>query len=186
MLWEYAERVAALPSADRPLLSLPRASSDRPGTPVTSRRIGNRRYRLARGITVDSGAADNVMPRRILRGRKIRPSRASLAGVHYVAANNGRIENEGEAEFDFATNEGNSLSWTFQVAEVNKVLASVSALVDSHHRVIFDKDEKTGTDISFILDKRNGMQTKMRRERHVWVVDVFIEENEGSDFAGQR
>ena len=48
--------------------------------------------------------------------------------------------------------EGNSLSWTFQVVEVNKVLASVSALVDSNHRVTFDKDERTGMDISFIVD----------------------------------
>ena len=103
-----------------------------------------------------------------------------------MAASNGRIENEGEAEFDFMTNEGNSLSWTFQVAEVNKVLASVSALVDSNHRVTFDKDEKTGTDISFIMDKRTGMQTKMRRERNVWVVDALVEENYNPDFAGQR
>ena len=109
-----------------------------------------------------------------------------MAGIHYVAANNGRIENEGEAEFDFITNEGNNLSWTFQVAEVNKVLASVSALVDSHHRVTFDKDDKTGTDVSFILDKRTGMQTKMRRERNVWVVDAFVDENDDPDFAGQR
>ena len=105
---------------------------------------------------MDSGAADNVMPRRILRGRRIRPSRASTAGVHYVAANNGRIPNEGEAEFDFTTNEGNKLSWTFQVAEVNKVLASVSALVDSGHRVTFDRDEKTGVDTSVILEKKTG------------------------------
>ena len=70
------------------------------------------------------------------------------------------------------------------------MLASVSSLVDSNHRVTFDRDDKTGTDISFILDKRTGMQTKMRRERNVWDVDAMVEEDIVDDrspsFAGQR
>ena len=126
---------------------------------------------------MDSGAADNVMPRRLLRGKaKVRPSEASRAGVHYVAANDGRIRNEGEADLAFLTKEGNGHSWTFQIAEVNKVLAAVSALVDANHRVIFDKDEKSGVDISFITDKATGVSTKMRRDRNVWVVDAWIDE----------
>ena len=76
----------------------------------------------------------------------------------------------------FLTKEGNSHSWTFQIAEVNKVLAAVSALVDANHRVTFDKDEKTGVDISFITDKATGVSTKMRRDRNVWVVDAWIDE----------
>lgn len=138
---------------------------------------------MARGVTIDSGAADNVMPRRMLRGKcgKVRSSAASRAGVHYVAANNGRIRNEGEADLHFTSNEGNPLEWTFQIAEVNKVLASVSALVDSNHRVVFDKDKKTGADISFITDKSTNVSTKMRRERNVWVVDAWVEEDAPDD-----
>ena len=125
-----------------------------------------------------SGAADNVIARRMLRGQhsKIRPSEASRAGVCYVAANDGRIANEGEADMRFTTQEGNNLNWTFQVAEVNKVLAAVSSLVDANHRVVFDRDEKTKIDVSFIIDKSSGTVTKMRRERNVWVVDAWIEE----------
>ena len=78
---------------------------------------------MARGITVDSGAADSVMPRRLLRtGMKMRPSQASRAGVHYVAANSARKPNEGEADLVFQDKDGKNYSWTFQVAEVNKVL----------------------------------------------------------------
>ena len=140
------------------------------------------RIRMARGITVDSGAADNVMPRRMLRGRsQVRPSPASIAGVHYVVANDGRIPNEGEAEFDFETRDGQQMSWLFQIAEVNKTLASVSALVDSGHRVSFDKDEATGVDTSFITHKDSGRSIKMRRERNVWVVDAWIEEEGPGD-----
>ena len=127
---------------------------------------------------MDSGAADNVMPRRMLRkkAKLIRPSQASRAGVHYVAANDGRIRNEGEAEFEFETKEGNQLSWTFQIAEVNKVLASVSYLVDSGHRVVFDQDEQSGEDMSFIVNKKSGTCIKMCRDGQVCVVDAFVDE----------
>jgi hypothetical protein len=160
----------------------------RPHGGPPARKIGNRRFRMARGITVDSGAADNVMPRRLVIGKwnrgKIKPSEASRAGVHYVAANNGRIKNEGEVNFKFNTSSGDSKSMCFQVAEVNKALAAVSALVDSNHRVVFDRDMKTGADISFIIDKKTNLSTKMRRERNVWVIDAWIDEEEpGMDFA---
>ena len=149
------------------------------GTRMPAKKIGKRRHRLARGVTVDSGAADNVMPRRLLRGKsRVRPSEASRAGVHYVACNNGRIANEGEADLEFLSGEGNHHKWTFQIAEVNKVLASVSSMVDAGHRVIFDKDDKTGLDISFIVNKKTGVSTKMRREKNVWVVDAWIEEED--------
>ena len=77
--------------------------------------------KMARGITVDSGAADPVMPRRMVRGRNntIRPSAGSKAGVHYIAADNARIKNEGEAAFNFTTAEGIEESWTFQIEAVN-------------------------------------------------------------------
>ena len=145
---------------------------------------------MARGITVDSGAHDNVMPKKLIRGKfnkgTIRPSEASKAGVHYVACNNGRIPNEGEFDFKFHTEEKASMSWTFQIAEVNKALAAVSALVDSRHRVIFDQDDETGADCSFILDKSTGHSTKMRRERNVWVVDAYVDEDLDLDFARQE
>ena len=134
-----------------------------------SKAAGTRRLKMTRGITVDSGAADPVMPRRMVRGRgnKIRPSAASKAGVHYVSASATRIKNEGETDLHFDTEEGHSLNWTFQIAEVNKVLASVSYLVDHNHRVIFDKDMDSGKDISFIVNKKSGDSIKMRRDRNV-------------------
>ena len=63
---------------------------------------------------------------------------------------------------------------------MNKVLASVSALVDSGHRVTFDKDVKTGFDLSFITNKGTGQSIRMRRDRNVWTIDAFV--NEDSDF----
>ena len=145
-------------------------------------KVSGGRIRLSRGITIDSGAADNVMPRRMLRGRsQVRPSPASEAGVHHVVANNGRIPNEGEADFSFQTKDGQCMSWLFQIAEVNKTLASVSALVDAGHVVTFDRDDATGVDTSFIVHKESGRSTKMRRERNVWVIDAYLEDDEDRD-----
>ena len=109
----------------------------------------------------------------------VRPSDASRAGVHYVVANNGRIPNEGEADFAFQTRDGKHMSWLFQIAEVNKTLASVSALVDAGHRVVFDKDEVTGIDTSFITHKTTGASIRMRRERNVWLIDAYLDSEDG-------
>ena len=68
------------------------------------------------------------------------------------------------------------MSWLFQIAEVNKTLAAVSALVDAGHRVTFDKDEETGIDTSFITHKKSDASRKMRRERNVWVIDAYVED----------
>ena len=136
--------------------------------------------RMSRGMTVDSGAADNVMPRKMIRGflNMIRASAGSKAGVHYVAANNGRIPNEGECDFTFVTDGGQEETWTFQVAAVNKALCAVSYLVDHGYRVIFDRDDATGVDTSHILNKATGKTINMVREKNVWTIDAFIDEED--------
>ena len=110
---------------------------------------------------------------------KVRHSEASGAGVNYVAANGARIANEGEADFSFQDKEGKLHSWVFQIANVNNVLASVSAMVDAGHRVVFDRDDATGTDLSFIGCKATCSSVKMRRDRNVWTTDVFVDEDSG-------
>ena len=104
--------------------------------------------------------------------------------MHYVACNNGRIPNEGEAEMEFTTQEGHDHRWTFQIAEVNKVLAAVSSLVDAGHRVVFDRDPVTKLDTSFIIHKQTCDTIKMKRERNIWTIDAFV--NECSDFSRQE
>ena len=145
------------------------------------------RMRMAEGITIDSGAADNVMPRRLVRGKfnKVRPSPGSRSGLHYLAANNARIANEGETDFQFLTGSGDRENWVFQVAEVNKVLCAVSYLVDNGYKVTFDQDPKSGRDTSHILHKQSGRIIKLNRARNVWSIEAIIEEDKESDFARQ-
>ena len=141
---------------------------------------------MARGMTVDSGAADNVIPRRMVRGKnnKIRPSPGSRRGVHYVSATNDRIPNEGECDFHFTTKDGVGENFTFQIAEVNKALCAVSYLVDQGNQVIFDQDEDTGIDTSRIIHKKTGKIIHLVRDRNVWTIDAYVdaEKDEQSDF----
>ena len=55
----------------------------------------------------------------------------------------------------------------------------MSAMVDAGHRVVFDRDDATGTDLSFITCKATGESIKMRRDRNVWTIDAFVDEDAG-------
>ena len=111
----------------------------------------DRKMRLRRGITIDSGAGNSVMPRRMVINKStIRESAGSRAGVNYVPAGGGKIPNEGEFDLEFKTTEGNAETWTFQVAEIDKALGAVSQLVDLGYKVIFDKNLENGQDMSYM------------------------------------
>ena len=176
-------------AADIPLLVLPKEG--RPAAAAGKNQSGRkkstgRKLRMVKGMTVDSGAADNVIPRRMIKGKGnvIRPSPGSRRGVHYVSASNTRIPNEGECDFHFTTSDGQEQSFIFQIAEVNKALCAVSYLVDSGNQVIFDQDEATGIDTSRIINKKSGEVIQLVRDRNVWTIDAYIEDEEDrkSDF----
>ena len=135
---------------------------------VKARDIGGRRMKLRRGITMDTGASANVMPRRMVRvPSQIRSSPGSRAGVKYVAANDGVIYNEGEYDFTFQTKEGHEEVVTMQIAQVNKALGSVAYFVDRGCQVIFDQDEITKEDLSRMVHKASGRVSTFRRERNI-------------------
>ena len=132
---------------------------------------------MAKGITIDSGAADNVMPRRLVRGKfnKVRPSPGSRAGLHYLVANNARIADEGETDFQFITGSGDKENWVFQVAEVNKPLGSVAHFVDREYRVVFDQNSVTGEDLSYMVHKPTKKTYRFRRCRNIWILDAIVD-----------
>ena len=136
-----------------------------------------RRFKLKRGITADSGAGDPVIPRRMVNLRKIVPSAGSKRGLHYVSATNHRIPNIGEVDLEFETCEGFSERIKFQVADVNKALMSISDRVDHRCRVVFDQDEETGEDISHVFDKKSRRRLKLDRVGKVWVLDCSVTED---------
>ena len=117
---------------------------------------------------------------------KIRPSPGSKRDVHYVAANNARIRNEGECDFPFITDDKQEVSFVMQIAEVNKALCAISYMVDHNYKVVFDRDEKTGADVSYMFNKTTKKTLKLRRERNVWILDATIEVDIENDAANEH
>ena len=136
--------------------------------------IRDRRYRLRRGVTADSGAGDPVMPRRMVNPKLIKPSAGSRRGLHYVSATNHRIPNQGEVKMEFKTDEGHQDSIVFQVADVNKALMSISDRVDNQCRVVFDQDDNTGEDLTHIFNKRTKKKMGLKRVGKVWILDCTV------------
>ena len=169
-------------------ISVDSLSDDRSEKAPVERRSKLTKLKLKKGITMDSGAGNNVMPRRmVMKKSEIRESEGSRRGVHYVAANDGRIPNEGEYDLKFSTVEGQDQCLTFQIAEVNKALCAVSNLVDNGYRIVFDKNMKSDQDTSHMIHKETGVTTRFRRTRNVWVLDAFIDcENNNKDESFHR
>ena len=108
-------------------------------------------------------------------------------GMRYVGAGNEKIHNEGEVDFDFESMEGHRQSMIFQIAEVNKPLASVAYFVDRDFRVVYDKNMVTGEDLSYMIHKPSKTTYRFRRERNIWILDaiVDIDEISGTGFTRQ-
>ena len=53
-------------------------------------------------------------------------------------------------------------------------MGAIADRVDRNNRVVFDKDEYTGRDVSYILDKTEKRATKMSRTGNVWKVDAIV------------
>ena len=124
---------------------------------------------IKKGLTMDSGAADHVMPLGWLMWILVVASARSLKGLHYVAASGTRIPNMGQQTVRLLTRNGTWAQWICQVAAVNKPLVSVSKLIDDGWRVVFDEEA------SYIKRKRIGNMINIRRERGVFVVYAFVD-----------
>ena len=124
--------------------------------------------RIRKGLTVDSGAADHVMPIGWLVMFIVMASLGSKRGLHYVAADGTRIPNLGQQLVRFMTLDGTWCEVMFQVAGIHKPLVSVSKLIEAGYRVVFD------TDNSYIIHKKTKQIIKMRKERGVFVVDAYV------------
>ena len=132
------------------------------------------KVRMKRGITMDTGAHDNVIPKRMIGRRKIQPSEGSQRGMNYVGAGGEKIPNEGQVDFPFESVEGHKVNMVFQIAEVNKPLGSVAYFVDRQFRVVYDQDEKTGEDRSCMIHKPTKKVYKFRRQGNVWILDAIV------------
>jgi hypothetical protein len=90
-------------------------------------------------ITVDSGAAENVLPVDMFPEIELEPSKGSLAGQFWVSAKGERIYNLGQKLVEFETDEGHKWKVMWQVAQVTKPLLSANRITDQDNEVVLKK-----------------------------------------------
>ena len=117
-------------------------------------------------ITIDSGAAESVLPRDMLHEIRLQESEGSKAGVQYVAANGGKMPNLGEKKVRFKTKNGMESNVVFQVTDARKPLASVSKIVKKGNRVIFSPTE------SYIENITSGKKIELNEVNGTYHMDV--------------
>ena len=147
----------------------------------------NRKLRSAgRGkITVDSGAAESVLPTGMVPGEPLVEGSSKKAGVKYMAACGTSMPNRGEKRVKFRTADGQCdglSSIQFQVTDVNKPLAAVSKILDKGNSVLFTRGGKG----SCIINDATGEKIYLTEEKGVFVLDVefFEPDAEGAQAAG--
>ena len=141
-------------------------------------RVGDLRSAGHGKITIDSGAAESVLPADMLPNEALVEGEARKKGVRYVAANGGKMDNLGEKRVRFRRNGSSAVnSITFQVTGVSKPLASVSRILDKGNTVVFSRAGEG----SFIRNESTGEKIPIVEEKGTFVVDVEFMEP-ASDF----
>ena len=135
-------------------------------------------------VTIDSGAAESVMPRGMLDKEPLVEGEAKRLGVRYVAANGSKMDNYGEKRARFGKEGLEGISnMLFQVTDVGKPLASVARILDKGNTVVFSRSMGG----SYIVNDRSGRKIPLVEEKGTFVMEVeYLEpdaENQG--FAGQ-
>jgi hypothetical protein len=135
-------------------------------------------------ITIDSGAADSVMPLAMLPNEEMKEGKAKKAGVKYIAANGGKMDNMGEKRVRFKKACGGGMnSIMFQVTDVGKPLAAVSKMLDQGNTVVFTRKEGQK---SYVVNDATGEKIEFEEERGTFVMEVeFFEPEAGQGFTGQ-
>lgn len=144
--------------------------------------VGRSRRLVSAGrgkITIDSGAAESVLPRGMLPNEPLREGAAKRSGVKYVAANGARMETLGEKRARFRrSGEAGINGITFQVTDVAKPLAAVSRILDKGNRVVFNR----GAEGSYIENVSTGEWMPLKEEKGTFVLEVdFLQPEEAME-----
>ena len=119
-------------------------------------------------VTVDSGAAESVIPIDEVTNYEKVPR---VMEEYFQTASGEPIRNEGEQRIPVVTPSGQLKGMTFQACDVTKPLASVKRLMDAGHAVVFAPDELGG---SFILNLASGEDEPLVEEDGNYHMDVWV------------
>lgn len=128
-------------------------------------------------ITMDSGAAESVMPSGRLPYIATLQTERSLAAQQqggYSSATGETIPNRGEQQITMMTADGNWKGMRFQKTDVRKPLGSISRICEAGHRVNFEKNN------NYIEDRVTGDRVFLREENGLYILDAWIPKAEAS------
>ena len=107
-------------------------------------------------LLIDSGASVCALPRNLA---KHHPLVQSTGIAEYRAANGAAVKNEGDKIVTSTLNNGTRQTMRFTVMDVHRPIASVSRIVRSGHRVVFDDG------YSYIQNKKTGDTRQIAGEK---------------------
>ena len=118
-------------------------------------------------ITIDSGAAESVMPKLQCQDYPILPG--EWTGAQYGTADGGIITNLGERTLVMDLQEGSTKGMLFQVGDkVTKPLGAVSRIADKGNRVVFEAG------YGFIESVTSGDRTYFERKEDVYTLEALV------------
>lgn len=124
-------------------------------------------------VVLDSGAGAHVANRRHVPGYQVVPSALSKLGAAFVAADGGKIDNQGEALLNLVTSDakgrGHAVKANFQIADVTRPLWSVGLICDSGLDVRFRAESAS------ILNKEGVEICHFERKHGLYIATVQLE-----------
>ena len=119
-------------------------------------------------MAIDSGAAETVIPHRLVSQHLLKETDASRSGLCYSSATGQPIPNLGEQCLPLFTMEETFRGMTFQAAPVSKPLGSVKRICAAGHRVVFDEDG------SYIENKTTGEINMLREDNGNYMLEMWV------------
>ena len=118
-------------------------------------------------VVVDSGAAENVMPRSMFPEIGITQTERSKNGKGFKGSGGEHINSYGQQIMSVRTSEGFVRKSTWQVADVRTLPVSVSHIIQAGNDLFIGKDEVS-------IMNRKKKESMLRKEGNVYVLDLFV------------
>ena len=119
-------------------------------------------------MVVDSGAADNVVPRSMFPEIGIRQTERSKDGKGFKGPGGENIKNNGQQDMSVRTPEGSVRKSTWQVTDVRRPLVSASHIIQAGNGLLVGKDE------AYVMNRKKKEKSMLRKEGNVYVLDLFV------------
>ena len=117
---------------------------------------------------VDSGAEANALPENMMQWIPLKRSSASKSGKIFRGAGGDPIPARGERSVTGRTEEGQSRRIVWEVCPVKRPLLSVAKITKAGNQVYLGEDK------AFVKNNKTGQITNLRRERNVWMLDLWV------------